>query len=92
MEISCNYKNEELKVDINCYLDDEKNIWFKGKEIAMILGYKDTKKAIQLHVDSDDKKLIDHKIRLNSRGGETPPLAESQNSRGGETVPLEKNL
>ena len=33
-----NYKNEELKVEMNCYLDDEKNVWFRGKEIATILG------------------------------------------------------
>ena len=64
-----NYKNDELKVEINCYVDDEKEIWFRGKEISTILGYKDTKKAIQLHVDSDDKKLIDHRIRLNSSRG-----------------------
>ena len=81
-----NYKNEELKVEMNCYLDDEKNVWFRGKEIATILGYKDTKKAIQLHVDSDDKKLIDHKIRLNSRGGETPPHVESPNSQPDKTA------
>ena len=36
---SVNYKNDELKVDINCYVDNENEIWFRGKEIAIILGY-----------------------------------------------------
>ena len=57
-----NYKNEELKVEMNCYLDDENDIWFRGKEIATILGYKNTRKAIIDHVDSEDKKLMDLKI------------------------------
>ena len=88
MESQCvNYKNDELKVDINCYVDNEKEIWFRGKEIAKILGYENTNRAIRKYVDDDDKKLIDHKIRLNSRGGKTPPHDEDQNSRGTKTVP-----
>ena len=57
-----NYKNEELKVDINCYVDKKKQIWFRGKEIAEILEYKHTGKAIRMHVDDCDKKLMDLKI------------------------------
>ena len=68
-----NYKNNELNIEINCYVDNKNEIWFKAKEIAMILEYKDTKKAIQDHVHQDDKKLMDLKIKtyaksLNSRG------------------------
>ena len=29
--------------------------WFIGKEIATILGYKDTSDALKKHVDDDDK-------------------------------------
>lgn len=29
--------------------------WFVGKDVANALGYKDTKNALKLHVDSDDK-------------------------------------
>jgi prophage antirepressor-like protein len=29
--------------------------WFVGKEIALLLGYKDTKQAIKLHIDVEDK-------------------------------------
>ena len=43
-----NYKNEELNVQINCYIDNKNQIWFRGKEIALILDYKDTKRAIKI--------------------------------------------
>ena len=29
--------------------------WFKGRDVATILGYSNLKKAIQMHVDDDDK-------------------------------------
>ena len=44
---SVNYKNDELKVDINCYTDNEKEIWFRGKEIAVILGHKNPERAVR---------------------------------------------
>lgn len=37
-------------------IDDE--FWFVGKEVAKILGYKNTKDAISVHVDTEDKKII----------------------------------
>lgn len=33
--------------------------WFVGKDVAEILGYSDTNKAVSMHVDEDDKKLND---------------------------------
>ena len=72
-----NYKNEKLNVEMNCYIDKKNEIWFRGKEIALILDYTDTKRAIQKHIHKDDKKLIDFKIQLNSRGNKTLPRAES---------------
>lgn len=30
--------------------------WFVGKDVAMALGYKDTKNAMKQHVDKEDKK------------------------------------
>ena len=79
MEIqSMNFKNDELDVAINAYINKNNEIWFRGKEIASILGYKDTKRAIQKHVHEDDKKLIDFKI---------PSHAKSPNSSGDKTSP-----
>ena len=61
-----NFKNDELKVEI----------WFRGKEIALILKYSNTQKAIRDHVHKDDKKLMDFKMKPNSRGNEMFPRAE----------------
>lgn len=33
-------------------------LWFVGKEVAAILGYKDTAKALRVHVDGDDRRLV----------------------------------
>lgn len=32
--------------------------WFVGKDVAVALGYVDTKNALKSHVDSEDKQLI----------------------------------
>ena len=34
---------------------DNDSIWFKGKDIASILGYQNSRKAVSDHVDDDDK-------------------------------------
>ena len=33
--------------------------WFVGKDVAEVLGYSDTNKAVSMHVDDEDKKLND---------------------------------
>ena len=35
--------------------------WFVGKDVAEILGYSNTNKAVQVHVDEEDKKILDFK-------------------------------
>ena len=35
--------------------------YFVGKDVAEILGYANTNKAIQMHVDDEDKKILDFK-------------------------------
>ena len=52
------FKNEDLGIKINSYIDKQQNIWFRGKDVAEILGYSNTKKAVLTHVDNEDKKLI----------------------------------
>ena len=73
---SMNYKNDELKVEINCYVDKKNEIWFRGKEIAIILGYANTRKAIIDPVHEDDKKLTEFKIKQNPSGNKTLPQAD----------------
>ena len=40
-------------------IEHEDSVWFVGKDIAGILGYSDTNKAIAMHCDGEDKKLND---------------------------------
>lgn len=40
-------------------IDDEP--WFVGKDVATILGYSNINKAVQMHVDDEDKKVVDFK-------------------------------
>ena len=49
------YENKNLNIEISCYIDEDKNLWFRGKEITPLLDYKNTKQAIKDHVSSDDK-------------------------------------
>ena len=39
------FKNEELGIEMNSFIDNKQNVWFKGKDVAQILGYRDTKKS-----------------------------------------------
>lgn len=49
------FENNILNCKIGCYSDNNNNIYFRGKDIANALDYKDTVSAIQDHVDDDDK-------------------------------------
>ncbi len=39
--------------------DKQGEPWFVGKDVAQVLGYSDTNKAVAMHVDNEDKKLND---------------------------------
>lgn len=43
--------------------------WFVGKDVAEVLGYKDTNKAIAMHVDEEDKLNDKTASSLGQRGG-----------------------
>ena len=49
------------------------DIWFKGKDIAIALGYENPGKAIRIHVDSDDKMPIDELLLVSKGGSESDP-------------------
>lgn len=46
-----NFKGNEVR---NLIIDNEP--WFVGKDVAMILGYKNSRDALSKHVDKEDKK------------------------------------
>lgn len=49
------FNNEELGFELTSYIDKQQNVWFRGKDVAKILGYSDTDKAIRRLVDEEDK-------------------------------------
>ena len=50
------FQNNNLGVEIESYIDKQQIIWFSGKDVAKILGYKDTNQVIRKHVDNEDQK------------------------------------
>ena len=52
------FNNEELGIKINSFIDKKQVIWFRGKDVAEILGYSNVRKAIWNHVDIEDKKQL----------------------------------
>lgn len=61
------FKNEEFGEIRMIMINNEP--WFVGKDVAEILGYVDTNKAISMHVDEDDKLNDKTASSLGQRGG-----------------------
>ena len=49
------FKNPELGIEFESYIDEECHVFFKAKEVAQILGYKNTDDAIKRHVSESNK-------------------------------------
>ena len=47
--------NRHLGIKFNSYIDEGCNVWFKAKEVATILGYKNTVDVIKRHVSESNK-------------------------------------
>ena len=63
------YEGKKLNI-----IKKDDDIWFRGKTVASILGYEDTKKAIFKHVDEEDKCSLK---RLKSKGDDSSPLTRN---------------
>ena len=50
--------NEELGIKITSFIDEKLIVWFKAKEVAQVLNYKNTEKAIKRHVSENHKRKI----------------------------------
>ena len=68
------FVNKDLDIELKSYIDKQQNIWFRGKDVAEILGYSNTKKAVLNHVESDDKQQI---FTPHPRGPKMGPVAPS---------------
>ena len=47
--------NPQLGIKLNSYIDDQCNVWFQAKQVAQILGYKNTVDVIKRHVSESNK-------------------------------------
>ena len=80
--------NRHLGIKFKSYIDEKLRVWFKAKQVAEILGYKDTKHAIRRHVSENHKRTFlltcpretrDQVIKdKKSWGGETPPQVQGR--------------
>ena len=52
------FKNDSLSLEIESFIDKKLRIWFKAKEVAQILGYKNTEHAIKRHVSENHKRTF----------------------------------
>ena len=50
--------NEKLGIEFESYIDNKCCVWFKGKEVAQILGYKDSDDVIRRLVSKEYKKCL----------------------------------
>ena len=50
--------NYQLGIKFKSYIDCKCRVWFKAKEVAQILGYKNTENAIKRHVSENHKRKI----------------------------------
>ena len=49
------YFNNEHLSEVTMIKDSENVVWFKGIDVALILGYTDKKQAIRKNVEMEDK-------------------------------------
>ena len=59
--------NYQLGIKFKSYIDHKCRVWFKTKEVATILGYRDTNDAVRKHVSKNHKRKI-----LLSQPGDSP--------------------
>ena len=58
------FQNSSFQIGCVCV---DGNPWFRGKDVATILGYNNTKQAIIKNVDVDDKKKMEELGGLSER-------------------------
>ena len=49
------FVNNQLGIKLNSYIDEQCNVWFQAKQVAQILGYKNTVDVIKRHVSESNK-------------------------------------
>ena len=49
------FRNTDMGIELTSFIDNKQNVWFKGKDVAHMLGYSDTNQAIRKHVSKNRK-------------------------------------
>ena len=62
------FVNNQLGIKLNPDIDEKLRVWFKAKEVALILGYKNTDDAIKRHVSENHKRTFLLSCPRESRG------------------------
>ena len=60
--------NKQLGIKFNSFIDHKCRVWFKAKEVAQILGYKNTVDVIKRHVSENHKRKLLLSQQRDSRG------------------------
>ena len=84
------FANKDLGIELSSYIDNKQNIWFRGKDVADILGYSDTKQAIRKHVSVENK--IIQLSRTTSVGGVKTTPQQSKSVGGVKTTPQQNDI
>ena len=59
------FQNSSFKVQCFCV---DGNPWFRGKDVATVPGYVNTKQALIKNVDEDDKQILSDLLALANEG------------------------
>lgn len=74
--------NEKLNAQIRTLIKDDGEVWFVAKDVADILGYINSRKALANHVDEEDKKVINLNTVTNRDGTSGNPNMTVINESG----------
>lgn len=80
------FNNKEFGTVRTIELDGE--VWFVGKDVAEILGYADTNRAVAQHVDKEDRKALGRK----AYGDSCPSLWIGENDFSNKNIINESGL
>ena len=53
--IKKSFVNNQLRIKFVSYIDKKLVVWFRGKDVAEILGYSDTRHVLKRHVSKENK-------------------------------------
>ena len=51
------FKNKDLGIELKSFIDKKQNVWFLGKDVAKILGFKNSVNALKRHVSLENKMI-----------------------------------